>query len=175
MAPRALRCSSTRPLHALRFLVIALLCRGPSELGKTLPKLPREDKVQLRLQDAVGSTGRERSRQHPGQCNRSARTRSNRSCDLLTKAAVLETDAAAGDSVPDEGMGRSQNNEAIDGWRPVDQGGAGDCGYRAIAQARHWLLSQACQREAAWLRAQVVQYVLTHKERFIEFLAQDRD
>ena len=55
MAPRALRCSSTRPLHALRFLVIALLCRGPSELGKTLPKLPREDKVQLRLQDAVGS------------------------------------------------------------------------------------------------------------------------
>ena len=50
-----LRSSSMRPLPASRPLAIALLCRGLSELGKTLPSLPRVGRARLRQLEAVGS------------------------------------------------------------------------------------------------------------------------
>ena len=65
--------------------------------------------------------------------------------------------------------------EALNGgWCLVDQGGNGDCGYRALANAFH-VQSNGGQADALWLRHQVVLHVQKHADRFGDFLAKDVD
>ena len=144
----------------------ALLSRDPSERGKTLKSLLRARRARLSRPAAVESC---EVGSAPDKEVGARGVGVTEAVTCLTKLVPPKDGVVDVDALPDEGMCASQNDDAIGGWRPVDQGGIGDCRYRAVAQAGHWLLnnadmeSQACQREAAWLRAQVVQYVLTGK------------
>ena len=63
------------------------------------------------------------------------------------------------------------------GWTMVDQGGAGDCFFRALADSWHWTCkntkidSTKATHEGAWLRSQACQHIIKHKERFVNFYA----
>ena len=67
------------------------------------------------------------------------------------------------------------------GWKRVDNGGIGDCGFRAICAAKEWnqtgqgLTNEAAQRHGAILRAQVLGHIRKHLDRFKPSLLKDKD
>ena len=76
----------------------------------------------------------------------------------------------------------SSLKEALEaGWSPVDLGGNGDCGDRALANAFHTqtnpenLSQQEVVKEAAWLRAQMICHVEKHAERLQSVLVKEKN